>query len=191
MHRLQHLRKKVQVAARLPGGVISQDSIRSWSYLLTVISLKRESNGSEAKPKVRRVLPEHEGRYKITLPSGTTERSKQIMAKRQMRMLNAFLHSTWNAVYFNSNHPNIISHTFSVYADNDEPKKGIFDRLENKSRTQDKSDRSSSIFSRLGGKNDDGDEDMELDEKVAVRFAGTMKSAPKKVNCVELAIESF
>lgn len=29
----------------------------------------------------RRVLPEHEGRYKITLPSGSTERSKQILAK--------------------------------------------------------------------------------------------------------------
>ncbi|EDV33124.1 uncharacterized protein Dana_GF23064 [Drosophila ananassae] len=35
-----------------------------------------------AKP-ARRVLPEHEGKYKITLPSGTTERSKQILAKRE------------------------------------------------------------------------------------------------------------
>ncbi|KAH8285755.1 hypothetical protein KR018_002007 [Drosophila ironensis] len=35
-----------------------------------------------AKP-ARRVLPEHEGKYKVTLPSGTTERSKQIMAKRE------------------------------------------------------------------------------------------------------------
>ncbi|XP_064547609.1 uncharacterized protein C19orf47 homolog [Drosophila montana] len=31
----------------------------------------------------RRVLPEHEGKYKVTLPSGTTERSKQILAKRE------------------------------------------------------------------------------------------------------------
>lgn len=37
-----------------------------------------------AKP-ARRVLPEHEGKYKVTLPSGTTERSKQILAKREKR----------------------------------------------------------------------------------------------------------
>lgn len=35
-----------------------------------------------AKKPPRRVLPEHEGRYKITLPAGTTERSKQILAKK-------------------------------------------------------------------------------------------------------------
>lgn len=34
-----------------------------------------------AKP-ARRVLPEHEGRYKIKLPSGTTERSKEILSKK-------------------------------------------------------------------------------------------------------------
>lgn len=33
----------------------------------------------------RRVLPEHEGKYKITLPSGTTQRSKQILAKKASR----------------------------------------------------------------------------------------------------------
>ncbi|KAM7354472.1 uncharacterized protein ACRADG_006121 isoform 1-T1 [Cochliomyia hominivorax] len=32
--------------------------------------------------KPRRVLPEHEGKYKIKLPTGTTERSKQILAKQ-------------------------------------------------------------------------------------------------------------
>lgn len=39
---------------------------------------------ADGKP-VRRVLPEHEGRYKITLPAGTTARSKQILAKKAMR----------------------------------------------------------------------------------------------------------
>lgn len=33
-------------------------------------------------PKIRRVLPEHEGKYKIIQPSGTTSRSKEILAKR-------------------------------------------------------------------------------------------------------------
>lgn len=37
--------------------------------------------------KPRRVLPEHEGRYKITLPSGTTKRSKEILAKKASCML--------------------------------------------------------------------------------------------------------
>lgn len=38
-------------------------------------------------PKPRRVLPEHEGRYKITLPMGTTKRSKEILAKKAICML--------------------------------------------------------------------------------------------------------
>lgn len=42
------------------------------------------SEVASAKP-ARRVLPEHEGRYKIKLPSGTTERSKQILAKKATR----------------------------------------------------------------------------------------------------------
>lgn len=33
-------------------------------------------------PKPRRVLPEHEGKYKITLPTGTTARSQEILAKK-------------------------------------------------------------------------------------------------------------
>lgn len=43
------------------------------------------STGSTTPPTkpARRVLPEHEGKYKVTLPSGTTERSKQILAKRE------------------------------------------------------------------------------------------------------------
>lgn len=43
---------------------------------------KAETTVVSVAPKPRRVLPEHEGRYKITLPSGTTERSKEILAKK-------------------------------------------------------------------------------------------------------------
>lgn len=32
--------------------------------------------------KVRRVLPEHEGRYKVTMPSGSTPRTQKILAKQ-------------------------------------------------------------------------------------------------------------
>jgi len=34
--------------------------------------------------KVRRVLPEHEGHYKITMPSGSTPRTQKILAKQEL-----------------------------------------------------------------------------------------------------------
>lgn len=37
--------------------------------------------------KVRRVLPEHEGRYKITMPSGSTPRTQKILAKQGLLTL--------------------------------------------------------------------------------------------------------
>lgn len=43
------------------------------------------SDGVMLSKPPRRVLPEHEGRYKITLPSGTTPRSKEILAKKAHR----------------------------------------------------------------------------------------------------------
>lgn len=32
-------------------------------------------------PRKRRVFPEHEGKYKITMPSGKTQKTKKILAK--------------------------------------------------------------------------------------------------------------
>lgn len=54
------------------------------SFILTGIKVDEIDilEAETTKKPPRRVLPEHEGRYKITLPSGTTERSKQILAKR-------------------------------------------------------------------------------------------------------------
>lgn len=67
-----------------------------------------------------------------------------------------------------------------VYSDKEEPKKGIFDRLEQtKSRTHAQIDKTSSIFARLGGKHDD--EEMEVCDQVAVRYAAAMKNPPKQV----------
>uniref|UniRef100_A0A182M129 SAM domain-containing protein n=1 Tax=Anopheles culicifacies TaxID=139723 RepID=A0A182M129_9DIPT len=37
---------------------------------------------AKSESKARRVLPEHEGKYKITLPSGTTPRSREILEKK-------------------------------------------------------------------------------------------------------------
>lgn len=55
----------------------------AWRSASTIIKAKGVDEDSQPKP-ARRVLPEHEGRYKITLPSGTTERSKEILAKKAM-----------------------------------------------------------------------------------------------------------
>ncbi|XP_067621317.1 uncharacterized protein C19orf47 [Eurosta solidaginis] len=42
-----------------------------------------EDKAASQSKTVRRVLPEHEGKYKIKLPSGTTKRSKEILAKHE------------------------------------------------------------------------------------------------------------
>lgn len=85
----------------------------------------------------------------------------------------------------------LLFYSCSVYADKVEKKPaGIFDRLEQtkpdatrktqriKVTTANKPTGSSSIFARLGGK----DEDNEMREDLAA-FAGMIKSAPKKVKC--------
>ncbi|XP_073824128.1 uncharacterized protein [Musca autumnalis] len=105
--------------------------------------------------KPRRVLPEHEGKYKIKLPSGTTERSKQILAKQ------AKLYSDREAAKEKSpifkrlaiNSKDTIeideeTSTTSSSTSSDNVKVRITG-LGNKSQT------SSSIFSRLGGKEED------------------------------------
>lgn len=56
------------------------------NYILCVVVKISDTDKSldldHLKKPARRVLPEHEGRYKITLPSGSTQRSKQILAKK-------------------------------------------------------------------------------------------------------------
>lgn len=107
----------------------------------TRVSLKSEVSSNNANktetaivlPKpARRVLPEHEGAYKIVLPTGTTQRSKEILAKRAL-----------------------------LYADKTE-KNSVFERLQkNNSDTSEPSIRitgldkpTSSVFARLGGLRD-------------------------------------
>lgn len=81
---------------------------------------------------------------------------------------------------------------YKVYADQEQKKVGIFDRLEQTKKTSsfqpqikitglnNVATSSSSIFSRLGGKSDD----IEMDDEKAVAFAGILKSAPKKVRFI-------
>ncbi|XP_022256464.1 uncharacterized protein C19orf47 homolog isoform X2 [Limulus polyphemus] len=46
------------------------------------LSIKRKSEEEALIPKVRRVLPEHEGGYKIKMPIGTTEKTRNILKKQ-------------------------------------------------------------------------------------------------------------
>ncbi|XP_052867839.1 uncharacterized protein C19orf47 homolog [Anopheles cruzii] len=99
--------------------------------------------------KPRRVLPEHEGKYKITLPSGSTVRSKEILEKK---------------VQLTKRRPSI-DDQMDVSAKRTGTKRSIFDRLTTEDEPPSKSapsaktldsmgsPTSSSIFSRLGGRN--------------------------------------
>uniref|UniRef100_A0A182JP24 SAM domain-containing protein n=1 Tax=Anopheles christyi TaxID=43041 RepID=A0A182JP24_9DIPT len=100
----------------------------------------------KVEPKARRVLPEHEGKYKITLPSGSTPRSREILEKVQETK--------------SSNSVNVGSSASKTGV----KRGGIFDRLNNDNEPPSKvsskaqpiehvaSSASSSIFSRLGGR---------------------------------------
>lgn len=105
--------------------------------------------------KPRRVLPEHEGKYKIKLPSGTTERSKQILAKQAKlysdREAAKEKPTIFKRLAINSKDTIEIDEetsTTSSSTSSDNVKVRITG-LGSKSQT------SSSIFSRLGGKEED------------------------------------
>ena len=48
----------------------------------TTIKLTTGPKEEVPVPKVRRVLPEHEGKYKVTMPAGTTARSRKLLQKQ-------------------------------------------------------------------------------------------------------------
>ncbi|XP_068085677.1 uncharacterized protein C19orf47 isoform X2 [Anabrus simplex] len=63
----------------------TKDEVPAVKAAKLVPGIKRKVKTKESAPpikKPRRVLPEHEGRYKITMPSGSTPRTQQILAKQ-------------------------------------------------------------------------------------------------------------
>lgn len=88
--------------------------------------------------KARRVLPEHEGRYKITLPSGTTQRSKEILAKRAMLQSDKIVKKT-----------SIFERLGNEDRDQDDDYE---DEMDNATTTGNSNNSISSVFARLGGK---------------------------------------
>lgn len=105
------------------------------------------------EPRTRRVLPEHEGKYKVSLPKGSTKKSREILAK----------HS-------------------AMQSDKME-KKSIFDRLNSKhveiadSTSNDPQVKMSSIFNRLGNYN----ELEKKVNRHSIAFSGTLKGQQKTV----------
>jgi hypothetical protein len=101
----------------------------------------------------RRVLPEHEGKYKVSLPKGSTEKSREMLA--QYSLMNA---------------------------DKVDVKKSIFDRLQSQNKptspikprsSSSSSATSSSIFKRLG-------DYKEAERKSSKRSSGILKNSPIK-----------
>lgn len=101
----------------------------------------------------RRVLPEHEGKYKVSLPKGSTEKSRDLLA--QYSMMNA---------------------------DKVDVKKSVFDRLQSQNnasvsiksvKPSSSSSSSSSIFKRLG-------DYKEAETKASKRSSGILKNSPIK-----------
>ncbi|GAB0089395.1 uncharacterized protein DMENIID0001_039270 [Sergentomyia squamirostris] len=83
----QNTREKVLALDKVPVAAVSGNQVNSKIVKLpsktTPPPPKTAGNAEIPLPvKPRRVLPEHEGKYKVTLPSGTTPRSKEILSKR-------------------------------------------------------------------------------------------------------------
>jgi hypothetical protein len=72
--------------------------------------------------KVRRVLPEHEGRYKITMPSGSTPRTQRILDKQGLCKYYPKRNGTVLSVSLDT-HFTVVCFTVT------QKKKTVFDRL--------------------------------------------------------------
>nr|XP_016998548.2 uncharacterized protein LOC108058366 [Drosophila takahashii] len=143
------------------------------------VSPKVKTPVAAAKPKVsppakpaRRVLPEHEGKYKVTLPSGTTERSKQILAKRE---------KLYSDRVSSSKKPAIFSRLHAASGE-DEAQEGIVSssgessvrvHITGVSKTP---ETSSGVFARLGGKQSS---DVTLTKEIKSILKNTQRSVTK------------
>ena len=51
--------------------------------LVRLSNMVRSTQDNVPVPRARRVLPEHEGKYKVSMPKGLTARSRRLLAKQQ------------------------------------------------------------------------------------------------------------
>jgi Family of unknown function (DUF5577) len=120
--------------------------------------------------KPRRVLPEHEGKYKIKLPTGTTERSKEILKKASMLQSQQTVKQVSVFERLSAN---------SISSDDDDEEVMVSGPTSQVVRISGLSNKpiSSSIFSRLGGIKTPKDE---LTVEESKKFAGILKNSPTK-----------
>ncbi|CAD6997895.1 uncharacterized protein LOC101457644 isoform X2 [Ceratitis capitata] len=143
--------------------------------------------------QARRVLPEHEGKYKIKLPSGNTKRSKEILAKKEK--LYSQREGTQRSQVFERLAKNSAS---AIDLANEESDEGEISSDGNNSKnvkvttirnvqmrvtgidgSSHKTLGGSSIFSRLGGKTlENADNDL----IIAKQIKPILKNGPKTVN---------
>ncbi|KAL9926911.1 uncharacterized protein ACN2A1_000268 isoform 3-T3 [Glossina fuscipes fuscipes] len=100
--------------------------------------------------KPRRVLPEHEGKYKIKLPTGSTERSKALLAQAKYREFAKEKSDVFQRLATNSKSSIEVENTASNTSNTLEHIKIHITGLGNKRISN-----STSIFSRLGGKTEE------------------------------------
>ncbi|XP_069699409.1 uncharacterized protein C19orf47 homolog isoform X1 [Periplaneta americana] len=145
--------------------------------------LKTKSEDTVVTPpskKVRRVLPEHEGRYKITMPSGSTPRTQRILAKQGL------LNQKKKTVFDRLGDGSVTSTT-----ENEGPSITITGLGLNIVKPAiSTSEKQSSVFSRLGEKpqvsstsSQDKLEDetyLEDDVPISLPYAGVLKQDAKK-----------
>ncbi|XP_052852364.1 uncharacterized protein LOC128262249 [Drosophila gunungcola] len=141
------------------------------------IPVPAKSKASPPAKPARRVLPEHEGKYKVTLPTGTTERSKQILAKREKLYSDRVTSSKKSDIFSR------------LQTGEDEAQEGIVSSSgENNVRVHitgvsKAADTSSnhSVFARLGGKQSSLSDDVTLNKGIKSILKNTQRTVASGV----------
>ncbi|KAH8352624.1 hypothetical protein KR084_005357, partial [Drosophila pseudotakahashii] len=138
----------------------------------TPVAAAKAKVSPPAKP-ARRVLPEHEGKYKVTLPSGTTERSKQILAKRE---------KLYSDRVSSSKKTDIFSRLHASSGENEAQEGIVSSSGESSVRVHitgvpKTPETSSGVFARLGGKQSSLPGDVTLTKEIKSILKNTQRSA--------------
>ncbi|XP_011191154.2 uncharacterized protein C19orf47 [Zeugodacus cucurbitae] len=143
--------------------------------------------------QARRVLPEHEGKYKIKLPSGNTKRSKEILAKKEK--LYSQRENTQRSAVFERLAKNSSSTIDLAREDTDDGEissgsnssnakettiRNVQVRVTGVGGSNNKAPTGSSIFSRLGGKSQgDADNDLIMAKHIKPILKNTSKTTSR------------
>lgn len=163
------------VRSRILTPITIDAPIKSVAKIRPASPISSTTLASVAIAPARRVLPEQEGKYKVSLPKGTTAKSREILAK----------HSACKNT--SNSRKNVSNNRISSVQMDKYEKRSVFDRLKPAtdvemadSTSSDSIVRvakvSSSIFKRLGGY----DEIKKKVENQSVSFSGILKNSPIK-----------